>query len=70
MLLIVMKTCHTPEGWNKCNYKSFKSSDCSESSSESGSESESEDDEKKKRVRGYQKKIYIKILIEEELLPE
>jgi len=68
MLLIVMKTCHTPEGWNKCNYKSFKSSDCSESSSES--ESESEDDEKKKHVRGYQKKIYKKILIEEELLPE
>lgn len=70
MLLIVMKTCHTPEGWSKRNYKLFKSSDYSESSSDSESESGSGDDENKKHIRGYQKKVYKKILIEEELLPE
>lgn len=69
MLLIVMKTCHTPEGWNRNVYKLFKSCDYSESDSDSDSDSESEND-KKNYVKGYKHEKYRKILLEEDLLPE
>ena len=72
MLLIVMKTCHTPEGWNRNVYKLFKSCNYSESESDSDSESdsESENDKKNNCVKGYKHEKYRKILLEEDLLPE
>lgn len=60
-----------PEGWTSSEYKTFKvdGSESTDSDSDSDSESDTETTRRKK-MKGYFKKDYKKILVTEELLPE
>lgn len=58
-----------PEGWTSSEYKTFKVDGSESTDSDSDSDSDTESTRRKK-MKGYLKKEYKKILITEELLPE